>query len=349
MKRLTIIAAILLLLGLFAGAAAAQGDEPPVVRGVLFWSDTCPHCHYVIDEVLPPLQARHGAQLDIALIELDSEANVDLFYAAGDMAGLSPRELGVPMMLVGDAVLFGSAQIPEALPGLITRYLAEGGVDWPAVPGLAQAVAAQRGELPMTLVEPEAGISGEAPALAVLVGMVLALAVAGVVLIRARGGAVKAAPSGWVSWAVPVLAAVGIVVAAYLTYVETQQVAAVCGPVGDCNAVQASRYARLFGVLPVGALGLAGYGAILVAWFRGRPGNATARGLLVGLAAFGVLFSIYLTWLELFVIRAVCMWCVSSAVIMTLILLVAAVWLAGTWAVSDGRPANRRRRRPARA
>ena len=46
--------------------------------------------------------------------------------------------------------------------------------------------------------------------------------------------------------------------AGYLTYVETQLVQAVCGPVGDCNAVQSSSYARLFGVLPVGVLGASG-------------------------------------------------------------------------------------------
>jgi uncharacterized membrane protein len=85
-------------------------------------------------------------------------------------------------------------------------------------------------------------------------------------------------------------------------------------------------------VLPIGILGLAGYVAMLAAWFRGRAGSIMARGLLVGMAAFGVAFSVYLTYLELFVIEAVCLWCLSSAVIMTLILLAAAAWLVGAWA-----------------
>jgi uncharacterized membrane protein len=126
---------------------------------------------------------------------------------------------------------------------------------------------------------------------------------------------------------VPVLSLVGLAVAGYLAYVETQAAAAVCGPVGDCNAVQSSPYARLFGV-PIGLIGVAGYVAILAVWAWGRrAAGALPATLLVLMSAFGVAFSIYLTYLELFVIRAVCMWCITSAVIMTLLLLVS-IWLA---------------------
>jgi uncharacterized membrane protein len=108
--------------------------------------------------------------------------------------------------------------------------------------------------------------------------------------------------------------------------VETQAVSAVCGPVGDCNAVQSSPYARLFGVLPVGILGLAGYLGILLAWSwrRLRPTGLSRRApaAIFAMALFGTLFSVYLTYLEPFVIRAVCIWCLTSAVLITLLLLV---------------------------
>ena len=117
----------------------------------------------------------------------------------------------------------------------------------------------------------------------------------------------------------------GLAVAGYLTYVETQLVQAVCGPVGDCNAVQSSSYARLFGVLPVGVLGAAGYVGILAAWLLNRLGRgrlaAKAPVAVLVMTLFGVIFSIYLTYLELFVIRAVCIWCLTSAVIITLLML----------------------------
>jgi uncharacterized membrane protein len=123
---------------------------------------------------------------------------------------------------------------------------------------------------------------------------------------------------------IPVLSVLGLGVAFYLTYVETKNVSAVCGPVGDCNAVQSSPFAKLFGFLPVGLLGLLGYVGIIVAWFVARSESAYGRIaalLMFGMALFGVLFTIYLTYLELFVIHAVCIWCLSSAVLMALILM----------------------------
>ena len=122
-----------------------------------------------------------------------------------------------------------------------------------------------------------------------------------------------------------VVALAGIAVAGYLTYVEATAVEAVCGPVGDCNAVQNSSYSRIFGILPVGIMGLIGYFAILVAWLVQKvlqDGWADyARLAMLGMTVFGTLYSIYLTYLELWVINAVCMWCVSSAVIITLLML----------------------------
>ncbi|MCX7707611.1 MAG: vitamin K epoxide reductase family protein, partial [Anaerolineae bacterium] len=123
----------------------------------------------------------------------------------------------------------------------------------------------------------------------------------------------------WDGRLIPILAVAGLGVALYLTYVETTNTQAVCGPVGNCNEVQASPFAKLFGVLPVGLLGAVGYVAILAAWAFGRFGKGTwlrlAPFAILGMTLFGVLFSIYLTYLELFIIRAGCIWCVTSAVI----------------------------------
>ena len=125
-------------------------------------------------------------------------------------------------------------------------------------------------------------------------------------------------------WVVPVLAVVGVGIAAYLSFVEVTGAQAVCGPVGDCNTVQQSAYARLFGVLPVGVLGLAGYLALVAAWGVGRFGPAGLRGKAVSaawaMAFLGTLFSAYLTFLEPFVIGATCAWCVSSALVMAALL-----------------------------
>ena len=126
------------------------------------------------------------------------------------------------------------------------------------------------------------------------------------------------------SWAVPALAMLGLVVALYLSYVEVTQVKAICGPVGECNIVQSSPYAQLIG-FPVAILGALTYLAIVVLWVGQRllPDRFRAISLLslLALTIFCTGFSIYLTLLELFVIRAICAWCLSSAVITALLMI----------------------------
>lgn len=169
--------------------------------------------------------------------------------------------------------------------------------------------------------------NGFALAIAIMIGMVAALVFVGALWARAWKSGFASAPSqpAWMEAALLALIAVGLGVAGYLTYVETQAVAPVCGPVGDCESVQTSDYARLFGILPVGLFGMMGYVAILAAWLWGRFRSdrlADYAPLAVhGMAIFGVLFSLYLTFLEPFVIKAVCIWCLSSAVVMTLLML----------------------------
>ncbi len=169
-------------------------------------------------------------------------------------------------------------------------------------------------------------LPGNSLAAVVLAGMLAAL-VFGMVAFWKRSTREAAVPSGWAGFIVPLLCALGVGVSAYLAYVELTLAEAMCGPVGDCQAVQASSYARLFGILPVGLAGLGGYLAIGLAWGlarfgRGRWGNWAGLAL-AGLSLGGLLFSIYLTFLEPFVIGAVCLWCLSSAAIMTLLFLLA--------------------------
>jgi len=129
----------------------------------------------------------------------------------------------------------------------------------------------------------------------------------------------------WRDRLIPLLCAIGLGVAGYLSYVEITYVPAMCGPVGDCNSVQQSSYARLWGMLPIGVLGAVGYIAILVAWWAARQKwgwlSSYAPIALFGMTFFGTVFSIYLTYLEPFVIKAVCIWCISSSILMTLLML----------------------------
>ncbi|HET9104312.1 MAG TPA: vitamin K epoxide reductase family protein [Solirubrobacteraceae bacterium] len=121
--------------------------------------------------------------------------------------------------------------------------------------------------------------------------------------------------------AILVLALIGTGVAAYLTYVHYEGLKVLCLSSGGCETVQASRYAKLDGV-PVALLGLLGYLALLGSLLvRGELGRVA--GFAVALIGFG--FSMYLTYREIFTIKAICQWCVSSAVLMTLLAILTAV------------------------
>lgn len=140
-------------------------------------------------------------------------------------------------------------------------------------------------------------------------------------------------------WLVPLLSIIGLGIAIYLSFIEVSNTEPICGPVGDCGAVQQSKYASLFGVIPVGILGLVGYLSILVLWILSKVGPLSIRKwasmLIWILAWFGLFFSIYLTFLEPFVIGATCAWCISSAIVMTFLLWVSTPKAKSFWAIEE--------------
>jgi uncharacterized membrane protein len=120
-----------------------------------------------------------------------------------------------------------------------------------------------------------------------------------------------------------VLTVVGLVVAGYLTYIHYAGIKPLCGRNGGgCEIVQTSQYSKLVGV-PVALIGLIGYVAILASLLA--PENETTRFATVAFTVIGFGFSAYLTYRELFSIHRICEYCVSSAVIVT-ILMCLAVW-----------------------
>jgi uncharacterized membrane protein len=313
---LTLIVSCMLTLSLSVASAAAT------VRAVLFYSPRCGHCHMVISEHLPPLQQRYGDQLQILMIDVDQAQGAALYRQAIAVYAIPEARRGVPTMIINDTVLVGSVEIPERLPGLIETLLARGGSDWPPIPGLADLLAAVPTSAPAAPTLPPAtaetppflrDLPANALAVVVLIGMLLTVMWAGINWSRPDKPLTR-----WRDRSIPLLAIGGMAVAAYLTFIETTGAPALCGPVGDCNAVQQSEFARLFGIIPVGAAGIAGYGAILAVWVAAHSkAGARMATVLPVLALIGVLVSIYLTFLEPFVIGATCLWCLTSAIIMT--------------------------------
>ena len=119
-----------------------------------------------------------------------------------------------------------------------------------------------------------------------------------------------------------VVAAAGVAVAGYLTYVHYRPAALICTGGGGCETVQESSYAELAGI-PVALLGLFAYLVVLalVAWDA-----PIARTLSAGIALAAVGFAVYLVALQAFVIDAWCVWCLVNDLVLVPLLALLTVW-----------------------
>ncbi|MFN2114364.1 MAG: vitamin K epoxide reductase family protein [Anaerolineae bacterium] len=439
-----------------AGAYVPDGRA----RAVMFYSPSCPHCQEVMHEDLPPLQEIFGDNLVIVFMRTDKDYAHLLYELTNTTFDIARLDQGVPMMVIGDHVMIGGTAIRAEFPALVASYIAQGGIDWPAIPGLLDVIGMQEamqslteqppgstgpteptappaaaapteqvwgapgvgptprpatarpanaeatgavaqsgatteppggtpaedaegastaggegdedtelaapasGSPPAGSASPEAPESAAATAAAkallgvqamptlppsafvppgelgvrerfmldpganaIAVGVLVLMIVVLVAALRPAGWQERISGSGLPGVVVPLLAVAGIVVAAYMAYVETTLNQAYCGPIGDCNAVQQSDYARVFGI-PIAWLGLLAYALVLLLWAAARRGSETAAdwawAFLYVTAVAGVAFSVYLTFLEPFVIGATCAWCITSALLMTALLIMTA-------------------------
>ncbi len=103
----------------------------------------------------------------------------------------------------------------------------------------------------------------------------------------------------------------GILISMYLSYTKVTSSSIVCGYEG-CNKVQSSKYSEIFGI-PMGFFGIGFYFTLFALLNKGK--TKLAKYLLL----WGLVYSTYLTYLEIFVIKAICAWCVSSFVIIILL------------------------------
>jgi len=121
-------------------------------------------------------------------------------------------------------------------------------------------------------------------------------------------------------------ATLGIGIAAYIAIAASDGGAPVClAGGGGCETVARSSHSHLLGV-NVAVFGIVGY-ALLLGCALLRGDGARMAGFMLALVGFG--YSVYLTYLELFVIDAICQWCVASAVLMTLLFALNAIRMVG--------------------
>lgn len=330
-RWLSVWVLVALLFSLAAAPLGAQGGE---VRILLFWDEYCPNCEIVLRDVLPALEEQYGSQLDVVRVEVSSVPAYDLFMATTEYFDVPEERQGVPLLVVGDKYMLGWEEIEAGLAPEIEKGISSGGLDVPPELGLTDDLAATLASASGATWAELHGTDGIAntAALGVLSMLSLSLIYVGTSVRRAPSRSlaetIEKAPTRQ-SVLVPILAIAGLAVAGYLSYVEFTGSNSYC-PVGRCEAVQHSVYSSFFGI-PTAVMGVVAYAAILALWVVGEKVGGTIGGAaplgVFGVSFIGTIFSLYLTYLELFVIKAVCMWCLMSAVVITLILLVSLRWM----------------------
>lgn len=377
----------------FLSGVNVSGQSDGKAYAVLFFSPTCPHCHQLIIEDLPPIREQFGDNLVVFMVDVSTDNGQMMAQSAYEYYNIPRENWVVPMMIVDEQVLIGGAQIPTKLPIITSTGLENGGIPIPMFPlmqvaydsWLSQTQSTQALEANEPILDDSPIVETSSPistiiqkdpiASMITLGILFGLLISGIGLfvMRRRGfpvfipelmiigvtalvfllaltiilsdytdmlvlviiaitfmgmmlASALAVYGQRVLPAVAVLTVVGFTISLYMAHIELTANPAVCGLIGDCNAVQQSDYAFIMGI-PIGVIGVLGYVLMFVISFiiRFVPERyrATFVTLLQGLVVGAVIFTIYLTFLEPFVIGAVCAWCLlSSLVILNLMWLV---------------------------
>ena len=123
---------------------------------------------------------------------------------------------------------------------------------------------------------------------------------------------------------------IGFIDSAYLTIVKFTHSPIYCTPgLGNCETVQNSQWSTIWGI-PVALLGAMAYLVLIIFFSFGDKSpflKQYSQYVVFGTSLFGFLFSLYLTYLELFVIQTICQWCILSAICMTVVFIVTIIRL----------------------
>jgi uncharacterized membrane protein len=125
------------------------------------------------------------------------------------------------------------------------------------------------------------------------------------------------------------LTIIGLLVSIYMTIFKITSNEKMCIGSKDCSVVNASRYSEVNGI-PVAVIGIAGYAALLaVQWLERKPGFIQENGTMIffGITVTGFLFTAYLIFVEIALIKAYCPFCITSQVAMTALFVISVIRL----------------------
>ena len=141
-------------------------------------------------------------------------------------------------------------------------------------------------------------------------------------------------------WTSIILSILGLVDSIYLAWIKLANATAACAGIGDCESVNNSPYAEIAGI-PIAVLGAGAYLlmiSLLLMEPRAEFWKENSPLIVFGLSLVGVLYSAYLTYVEVAILHAICPYCVISAVLLVAILAISVVRLLSDEAIN---PDNR--------
>jgi len=130
-------------------------------------------------------------------------------------------------------------------------------------------------------------------------------------------------------WSSIVLSLMGLADSIYLSYLKLADATAACAGIGDCESVNNSPYSEIAGI-PIAILGAGAYVVIILLFVlekRAEFWRDSVPMIVFGLSLTGVLYSAYLTYVEVAILHAICPYCVISAIILVALLGISVVRL----------------------
>jgi uncharacterized membrane protein len=307
---------LLILVSLLLTAFSILPHDRPIIRGVLFYEPDCQHCENIIDGILKSKQAIYGSQLQIILIDVSTLEGSDLFQEAVDRYNIPPERQVIPLMIVGEIVLAGGDEITLLIRDIIQDGLAVGGYSWPRLSIFYDNLPPKNSRLSTAIGFTLGGLVLSAMLFAIVYALIHFRQARKLMHLIADPKNAPVCASG--KWAMPGLCLVGLALSGYLTYMISTQSSLGCTPFGGCSVIQTSPYGRLFGI-PVSIIGIFSYASIALLCFisqseKNTLARFTALGIMI-LPMTALLFSTYLTYVEIFILETICTWCLVASLV----------------------------------
>jgi uncharacterized membrane protein len=321
-------------------AVTSESNLPQLI-GVLFYKTDCPDCGEVSGKIIPDALEKSGKSWDILAVNNSTPEGGQFFLEMLVKRNL-PLSMKMPVLVTQKNIWSGREEIQKNIGRLLSAEppvfsldpfqngelivqsanKADSNVFSPAFWITKGSKPIQAGLLATFSRNFQKDKTANGLAVLVLLALIATLLYIVITVVKQNTYPVSNIPGFY-----PLLCFIAFLLAGYLFYSGVTQNELSCGPVGECNVVQQSKYSKIFNLIPISLLGMIAYSFCIVFWTAGRISSAIIKNLFTisawGISVVAVCFFVYLTFLEPFVIGATCMWCITTAVITIISALIA--------------------------